>query len=672
MKRKSKMSTALLGRLLIGLVVPFMACLLFIAMQTYTDVREDKAQAYATLIKVVTQNMDATLGQFGETVEITAQNDAVGSMGYIAGEKHLNGVIEKSEGVWSHFIMMDKTGKVAAHTLGAEYRNGNASEEIYFKESWEQEKTVYCEPIASEGKNLLAISTPIYNRNGQKVGVLAGFVNLEHITNALKEVKITENSYIFMLNSDGMVSAHPNDEYVLQQNWVNPQDAASQEIMASMSSTQKEAISLMSAGESGVITGDDFVYAYAPITSNGMVLCMVSPFAEAYAIIQKLYTAITSSVIVMLVLGMILSVAMARSITSPFKWIGEQLTKLAKGQTQMEEKKMGFRNTQEMTMLQDSLNYLAGSLESMLSKMDRDSGAMMEIVENISRLAGECNEGANETSCAMEAMAASMEEVSATTIEINASTNRTTETITEITVSAMEGSQFASDSKNRAVETEKLATEGRRNTTGMMENIRGMLVESIENSKKAELINELTADILIIAGQTNLLALNASIEAARAGEAGRGFAVVAEEIRQLAERSKESANNIQTISQGVIDAVERLASDSEKMLQFVDDVVIDDYDKFVDVTRQYREDATHLGVILDEFADKSKNLEETMNHLRNGTGEIAIAIENTTKDIVGVTQLAANQLKNMGEITEQVSYNQSISNGLRAEVDKFR
>lgn len=524
-------------------------------MQTYTDVQEDKAQAYTTLIEVVTQNMDATLGQFGETVEITAQNDAIGSMGYIAGEKHLNSVIEKSEGVWSHFIMIDKTGKVVANTLGADYRDGSALEEVYFKESWEQEKTVYCEPIALEGKNLLAISTPIYNRNGQKVGVLAGFVNLEYITNALKEVKITENSYIFMLNS------------------------------------------------------------------NGMVLCMVSPFSEAYAIISKLYTAITSSVIVMLVLGVIISIAMARSIISPFKWIGEQLTKLAKGQTQMEEKKVGFQNTQEITMLKDSLYFLAGSLESMLSKIDADSGAMMEIVESISKLAGECNEGANETSSSMEAMAASMEEISATTIEINASTNRTTDTITEITVSAMGGSQFANDSQKRAVETEKLATEGRQNTTGMIEKIREMLVESIENSKKAELINELTADILIIAGQTNLLALNASIEAARAGEAGRGFAVVAEEIRQLAERSKESANNIQTISQGVIGAVERLASDSEKMLQFVDDVVIDDYDKFVEVTRQYREDATHLGVILDEFASKSKNLEEAMNNLRNGTGK---------------------------------------------------
>ena len=672
MKRKSKMRVALLVRLLVGLVIPFVACLLFLALQTYNNVREDKAQAYSTLIEVVAGNVDATLGQFGETVELTAQNDAVGAMGYIAGEKHLNSVIEKSEGVWSHFIMIDKTGKMAAHTLGESYREKSALEESYFRECWEQERTIYCEPVSFEGKNLLPISTPIYNRNGQKVGVLAGFVHLEYITDVLETIKITENSYIFMLNSDGTVSAHPDNSYVLQQNWINPQDMASKETVTAMSSTQKNAISLMLSREIGVITGEDFVYAYAPVSSNGMVLCMVSPFMEAYAIIPNLFTTIFSSVAIMLVLGMVISIALARSITSPFKWMEEQLTKLAQGKTQMEEKKVGFDNTQEMSKLRDSLYFLAGSLESMLSKMDAESGAMMEIVEKISALAEECNESANETSSAMEEMAASMEEVSATTLEINSATNKTMDTITEISASAGEGSRFANESQKRAVETEKLAAEGRQNTTGMIDNIREMLVESIENSKKAELIEELTADILTIAGQTNLLALNASIEAARAGEAGRGFAVVAEEIRQLAERSKESANNIQSISQGVIGAVERLASDSEKMLRFVDSVVIDDYDKFVDVTRQYREDATHLEEILDDFANKAGNLEEVMNHLRNGTNEIATAIENSAKDIVGVTELAVNQLNNMEEITDQIGDNQRISNELRAEVDKFR
>ena len=199
-----------------------------------------------------------------------------------------------------------------------------------------------------------------------------------------------------------------------------------------------------------------------------------------------------------------------------------------------------------------------------------------------------------------------------------------------------------------------------------------MLIESIENSKKAERIEELTTDILTIAGQTNLLALNASIEAARAGDAGKGFAVVAEEIRQLAERSRESANNIQSISQGVIGAVERLASDSEKMLQFVDTVVIEDYDKFVDVTRQYREDATHLEEILDNFAKKAGNLEKVMANLQNGTTEIAAAIDNNTREISGVAELALNQQSHMEEISEQVKVNRRISNELRAQVDKFR
>ena len=671
MKRKSKMSTALLIRLLGGLMVPFMICLLFIAMQIYKDIRVDKAEAYSTLLDVAAQNMDASMAQYGETVEIASQTDAVGAMGYIAGEKYLNSIIKRSEGVWSHFIMINKTGKTVGHTMGEDYRE-NTDAGKYFDKCWEQDKTIYFEPELWEGKNVLAIGTPVYNINAQKVGVLIGFVHLEYITAILEEIEITENSYIFMLNSDGTVSAHPESTYVLKQNWVSPTDDMSAQTINQMNGTQKQAISLMMEKQTGVITGDDFVYAYAPLNSGDMVLCMVSPFMEAYAIIPKLFTSITVSILAMLAIGIFISLALAKSITTPFAWVEEQLTKLAKGITKLTERKMGYKNTKEMSSLRESMNFLAGSLESMLSKMDQESEAMMEIVEHISGLAAECNEGANDTSSAMEEMAASMEEISATTLEINSSANRTMNTIVEIADSAEKGSVFANESQMRAVETEKLATVGRQNTTGMINEIRTMLVESIENSKKAELIKELTADILTIAGQTNLLALNASIEAARAGEAGRGFAVVAEEIRQLAERSKESANNIQNISQGVIGAVGRLAEDSEKMLQFVDSVVIDDYDKFVDVTRQYREDATHLEEILKDITGKADHLEEVMNSLQNGTNEIATAIENSAKDIVGVTELAMNQLNNMEAITGHISDNQRIANELRAEVDKFR
>ena len=296
-----------------------------------------------------------------------------------------------------------------------------------------------------------------------------------------------------------------------------------------------------------------------------MVLCMVSPFLEAYEIIPKLFISITMSVLFMVALGIIISLALAKSITDPFAWIAEPLNRLAKGQTQIADKKMGYKNTQEMIKLRDAVYFLAGSLESMLSKMDQESGAMMGIVENISSLAEECNRSANETSSAMEEMAASMEEISATTLEINSSANRTMDTIVEIADSAEKGSKFANESQIRAVDTEKLATEGRKNTTGMIGEIREMLVESIENSKKAELIEELTADILTIAGQTNLLALNASIEAARAGEAGRGFAVVAEEILKdfagKADNLEEVMNSLQNGTNEIATAIENSTRD---------------------------------------------------------------------------------------------------------------
>ena len=164
---------------------------------------------------------------------------------------------------------------------------------------------------------MIAIATPVY-RNYQKVGVLVGYANLEYITAILQEIKITDNSYFFMLNSDGTVSAHPDTSYVLKQNWISPEDSASKQTVDGMTQTQKNAIALMMERQTGIITGEDSVFVYAPVEGTDMVLCMVSPFLEAYEIIPKLFTSITMSVLFMVALGIIISLALAKSITDPF------------------------------------------------------------------------------------------------------------------------------------------------------------------------------------------------------------------------------------------------------------------------------------------------------------------------------------------------------------------
>lgn len=674
-KRKSSMRNALLRNLLLGLLLPFIIILVSITVQIYLDLSKDKASAYTTMADMMSDNVKEVVMQYVSVVEIAADNSNVTSMNPEKAEAYLNQVITESGDIWSHFLITDSTGLEIAHTDGKEHYGTLISDREYFKTPWNTGETVICEPTFSKstGRRILAIGTPVVS-NGAAVGVLVGFVRLEYISQVLNDYHITDNSYAFMLNSDGMLAGHPNEDIVLQQNWsvASENDKASKEAIEKMTKTHKEAISLMMKGENATITGEDYVYAYAPVGISGMSLCIVSPFTEAYSIVINMAKLLLLSVIIILGLGILISLLMARSITKPFSWIVEQTKELSHGNTKITNPKIAYHSTREMTSLKESIFFLAESLESMLAKLDSESKTLMGTVGKIALQVTKSNEGANDTSAAMEELAASMEEVSATTGEINRSTERTAETIRGIAQNSEKGYIYAKECQERAQRSEQEALQGKSSTNTMVENLRQAMQSSIENSKKSEDIAGLTTDILGIAEQTNLLALNASIEAARAGEAGKGFSVVAEEIRKLAERSRETANNIQQISYIVIKAVEQLASDSGEMLHFLNKTVLEDYDKFADITQYYREDAIYLGEMLQEFSEKTGNLKENIDVLEEGMNEIANAVEESTKGITNVADSTTQLVSNLAMIEEEVTDNKRISETLRQEVDKFR
>ena len=213
---------------------------------------------------------------------------------------------------------------------------------------------------------------------------------------------------------------------------------------------------------------------------------------------------------------------------------------------------------------------------------------------------------------------------------------------------------------------------GRQSTNDMVAQIKDGLNQSIENSKQVARIQELTEDILSISSQTNMLALNASIEAARAGDAGKGFAVVAEEIRELAEDSRKIANSIQEISLVVIDSVKDLTGNSGKLLAYVDESILADYEKFAAITNEYRDDAAKVNDILENFAVNAETLKNTMAEMNSGISDISTTIDESSQGVNDAADSVGGIVDSINDIEKDAAKNTEIGQKLQNYVEVFK
>lgn len=259
--------------------------------------------------------------------------------------------------------------------------------------------------------------------------------------------------------------------------------------------------------------------------------------------------------------------------------------------------------------------------------------------------------------------------VSAGIINQNAADIRTD--VEEIALKSTSINEYTKQMKSNADQMESRARTYMEETGIRVDKILNVLRSAIEDSKRVDKVNSLTNDILSISGQTDLLALNASIEAARAGDAGRGFMVVAEEIRLLAEDSKAAANRIQDINLVVTDAVHNLSRNANNLVAYLSESILPELNNFVQSGVQYRENASYIENVMNEFTDKTDRLKLTMDEIASSINSITQAIDEGAKGVNGAAESTQVLVRDMETINSQMKENQRIADTLETGTSIF-
>ena len=325
------------------------------------------------------------------------------------------------------------------------------------------------------------------------------------------------------------------------------------------------------------------------------------------------------------------------SIVKPLRKSLTHINEMAQGDFSKEFEQNLLKRKDDFGQLADSLEKMRSEMNELIGEVKSEALEITGMVQEIDTSLQALDDQIENVSATTEELAAGMEETAASSEEINAMSHEIESAAKSIAERSQDGANEADEIRDRAVKIKKDTDENDRRTRSIHEEINESLTKALEDIKVVDQINVLAKSIMDITGQTNLLALNASIEAARAGEAGKGFAVVADEIRVLAEQSKAAVSHIQEVTGNVTAAVENLANDAERLLEFVGNDVVESLGGFAEMANSYNSDAANVDSLVTDFSASSEQLLASINGVMDAISDVS---KTATEGATGTTDIA--------------------------------
>lgn len=396
---------------------------------------------------------------------------------------------------------------------------------------------------------------------------------------------------------------------------------------------------------------------------------------------QKLTSAYHSSIGTSVVTILISIAALFSAMVAVLRWViypltntNREINEIISGIDNRQgdlTRRVTITNNKEVASVGGGINAFMAKLQEIFRMISSNSRDLEGVVNEVRESVQTSNGSVSDLSALTEELSATMQDISDNASRINENTESVAGEVKSIAEKTIEINQYTKEMKEHAEAMEHAARENMDTTGAKVNDIVSVLSQAIEDSNSVNQVDNLTNDILNIASQTNLLALNASIEAARAGDAGKGFAVVASEISQLAAASQEAANNIQSINAIVITAVHNLADNANGLVEYMNEKILPEFQKFVESGGAYHDKATFIEGVMADFEAKTDSLQNSMDEIANSVNTISHAIEEGVSGVVSAADSTQVLVSDMDKISKKMDENFAIAEGLKKETSVF-
>ncbi|WP_447554539.1 methyl-accepting chemotaxis protein [Vreelandella sp. EE22] len=391
---------------------------------------------------------------------------------------------------------------------GADY---DVREREWYQSAVARDATIISQPYqdAESGDLVVTIATPI-TQNGRFYGVVGGSATINQLVNQVNAIQPTPSSFAFLSSAGETLIAHPDSALTLQ---------PLTELSPALTPATLERLSTTRNAWEGIdVGGQTKRVAATPITGTDWALGVALDEREATVGLRAMiHSALVVLGVIIVVTALLLSLWLKRMFRG-LERARDALDDIASGEGDL-TRRLPEQGRDEVAQISGAFNRFVDKMESVLIDVRTSSQSVHHAASEIATGGQDLSRRTDNTAASLQQTSASIEEITSTVQQTAASSkeaNKLSQTASEV---ANEGGQV----------------------------VAGVVTTMEEITTASDKIGEIVTLMNSISFQTNLLALNASVEAARAGEHGRGFAVVAEEVRMLARRSSDAANDIQKL-----------------------------------------------------------------------------------------------------------------------------